>query len=217
MKPKDLAEIKIYHIVHLDKLSSIISNGRLFSYAITQERNIHNGTTIGMQEIKERRLTSHLSSYPNLTVGNCVPFYFCPRSIMLYVIHCQNNPDLAFQGGQQKILHLEFNLKRVLDWAEQNKKRCAFTTSNAGSCYFEDFSDFNLIYNKLNWEAINAELWRAVKEEKQAEFLIESEIDWSLVDTIGTQNAIAYREVSAIMDGINKHKPELKIIPQWYY
>ena len=217
MKPDNLSKIKIYHIVHIDKLSSIISNGCLFSDAIMNEREIQKGTTIGISTIKARRLNKKLESYPDLTVGGCVPFYFCPRSVMLYVIYKGNHPDLNYKGGQQKILHLELNLEKVLNWAKQNGKRCVFTTSNAGSEYFEDFNDFNLIYNEINWNAINADLWQSVKEEKQAEFLIESKLDWSLVDVIGTQNTITYKEVSAILDRADKHRPELKVMPGWYY
>ncbi len=44
-------------------------------------------TTIGMNNIKERRLTQlQLASQPGLYVGQCVPFYLCPRSVMLYLI-----------------------------------------------------------------------------------------------------------------------------------
>jgi hypothetical protein len=45
------------------------------------------GTTIGMDSIKQRRLTKSLNSHPDLRVGDCVPFYFCPRSVMLYNIY----------------------------------------------------------------------------------------------------------------------------------
>ena len=58
------------------------------------------GTAIGMNSIKQRRLNSTLNSYPNLRIGDCVPFYFCPRSIMLYLIHQANHPELRYRGGQ---------------------------------------------------------------------------------------------------------------------
>ena len=78
---------KIYHIVHVDRLESIIADGFLWSDGEVQRR-APPGTTIGMSAIKERRLNElFLASHPLLTVGHCVPFYFCPRSIMLYLIH----------------------------------------------------------------------------------------------------------------------------------
>jgi hypothetical protein len=46
---------KIYHIVHVDKLSSIVGAGGIFCDA-EMERRKPVGTTIGMTTIKERRL-----------------------------------------------------------------------------------------------------------------------------------------------------------------
>ena len=42
------------------------------------------GTAIGMNDIKRRRVMElRLRSHPDLFVGACVPFYRCPRSVML--------------------------------------------------------------------------------------------------------------------------------------
>ncbi len=76
---------KIYHIVHVDRLASIIADGGLLCDAAIAERGPV-GTTIGLNDIKRRRLTElRLSSHRGLYVGACVPFYFCPRAVMLYV------------------------------------------------------------------------------------------------------------------------------------
>lgn len=45
---------KIYHIVHVDRVASIIEQQCLLSDAAMQQCNL-NGTTIGMPKIKERR------------------------------------------------------------------------------------------------------------------------------------------------------------------
>ncbi len=94
------AQPKIFHIVHVDRLASILgSNGLLCDAQIIAQQAA--GTTIGMNTIKQRRLTElTLDSHPGLYVGQCVPFYFCPRSIMLYVIHRADSDELAYKGGQ---------------------------------------------------------------------------------------------------------------------
>lgn len=66
---------KIYHIVHVDRLSSILKDDFLWCDVYMTQR-IPVGTTIGMNNIKQRRLQNCLSSYPDLHVGDCVPFYF---------------------------------------------------------------------------------------------------------------------------------------------
>src|ERR1044071_8723338 len=103
------AQPKIYHIVHVDRLPSIVADGHLWCDAEILRRATP-GTTVGMQSIKQRRLQATLTSHPDLCVGDCVPFYFCPRSIMLYVIYQANHPELTYRGGQEPIVHMEADL-----------------------------------------------------------------------------------------------------------
>ncbi len=77
------AQPKIYHIVHVTRLPAIIEDRYLWCDAEILRRKPP-GTTIGMNSIKQRRLDElTLTSHPDLRVGECVPFYFCSRSIML--------------------------------------------------------------------------------------------------------------------------------------
>ena len=89
---------KVYHIVHVDRLASIAADDTLWSDAVLQGRG-QPGTTIGMSTIKQRRLTNPVKCCPGLNVGGCVPFYFCPRSVMLYLIDKANHPELDYRGG----------------------------------------------------------------------------------------------------------------------
>jgi hypothetical protein len=142
------AQPKIYHIVHVDPLPSIVADGCLWCDAEILRRNL-SGTTIGMNNIKQRRLNElTLTSHPDLYVGACVPFYFCPRSIMLYMIYRGNNQELAYRGGQEPIVHLEADLHASVAWAQQNNQRWAFTLSNAGSRFFEDRCDLAILQRR---------------------------------------------------------------------
>jgi hypothetical protein len=206
---------KIYHIVHVDRLESIVSNGYLWSDAEARMQGI-GGTTIGMTSIKQYRLTRPIKSHVNLKVGDCVPFYFCPRSVMLYVIYRRDHPELQYRGGQRPIVHLEADMHEVVDWAKSSGKRWAFTTSNAGSYYFEDFSELGQL-KMINWEAIAARNWSGDRKgPKQAEFLIEDSFPWHLVSRIGVRSRTIYVRVQNVLSG-RRHRPRLEIRPGWYY
>lgn len=210
---------KIYHILHYDRLPSIVGGGFLLSDARMRQQQ-GTGTTIGMSDIKARRLTNGLASHSGLHVGECVPFYFCPRSVMLYVIE-QRHPNLSYSGGQGSIVHLEADLHRTIQWATTNGKRWAFTLSNAGSNYFKDRSDINDL-NQIDWNAVQATKWSgsgippSVKEGKQAEFLIEDEFPWDLVDGIGHQSGPVAGHVNAALANA-VHKPIVAVQNTWYY
>lgn len=209
------AHPKIYHIVHLDRLPSIIADGCLWCDAQVLGR-ASAGTTIGMSNIKQRRLTElTLASYPDLHVGDCVPFYFCPRSIMLYLIYQGNHPELDYRGGQEPILHLQADLYDCVAWAEQNRKRWAFTLSNAGARYFEDRCDLSQLHD-INWQAIQARDWQSCKEGKQAEFLLEDNFPWHLVECIGVQTQKVYQQVVNALP-TDSHRPPVNIKTDWYY
>lgn len=212
---------KIYHILHVDRLASVLADGGLWSDAMAQ-RYSSPGTTIGMSSIKERRLKHNkLTSHPNLKVGDCVPFYFCPRSIMLYLLYQANHRELAYKGGQGPLIHLESDLLAAVRWAESMSRRWAFTLSNAGSSYFEDRADLGQL-GEVHWEAVAATKWagpgvdRSIKEGKQAEFLIEESFPWGLVERIGVRSQATYQQVLGLLKG-HSHRPRLEILPNWYY
>lgn len=209
-------EPKIYHIVNVDRLHSIIADDCLWCDAEVIRR-ASSGTNIGMDEIKERRLKSKLASHPDLHVGDCVPFYFCPRSVMLYVIYQANHPKLAYRGGQGPIIHLESNLRQTIAWAEANKKRWAFTLSNAGSSYFEDRCHLAKL-DEIDWNAVQATDWRQshVREHKQAEFLLEHQFPWKLVSRIAVYSQRTYDEVTIAVSSA-AHRPSINIMREWYY
>ncbi|MBE7488457.1 MAG: DUF4433 domain-containing protein [Candidatus Omnitrophica bacterium] len=206
---------KLYHIVHVDRLPSIVADGCLWSDS-EMLRHDPSGTTIGMSAIKERRLNElSLNSYPDLHVGDCVPFYFCPRSIMLYLIYQGNHPDMTYRDGQSPIIHLEADLYSVVEWADDTSCRWAFTLSNAGSRYFEDHCDLANL-TKIKWEAIQARDWKNCQEGKQAEFLVECSFPWSLVERIGVHSETIRQQVVRALPP-KGHMPVVEICRDWYY
>lgn len=211
----DLSKRKIYHIVHTDRLPSIVADDYLWSDARVA-MHMQAGTTIGMSRIKQRRLNElRLTSHPDLHVGDCVPFYFCPRSIMLYTIHKANDPDLVYRGGQDAIVHLEADLRRTVSWAESHGQQWAFTLSNAGTYYFVDHSDLAQL-SEIDWYAVAARDWRRCKAGKQAEFLIQERFPWALVARIGVRSQRIHDQVNAILQK-TVHRPPVEVRPDWYY
>ncbi|MBW4481382.1 MAG: DUF4433 domain-containing protein [Tildeniella torsiva UHER 1998/13D] len=208
------AQPKIYHIVHVDRLPSIIADACLWCDAEVLRRSSV-GTTIGMSKIKQRRLNElTLTSHPELHVGDCVPFYFCPRSIMLYLIY-RKNSELAYSGGQGPIVHLQADLHTCVAWTEQQKRRWAFTLTNAGAYYFEDRCDLAQL-NEINWAAVQAGQWQSCREGKQAEFLIEHSFPWQLVERIGVHSRATYQQVMEALPA-GGHRPPVEIKTDWYY
>lgn len=212
----------IYHIVHIDRLPSILNDGFLFSDAIIHARQ-GAGTTIGMSHIKRRRMEElTVGEYKDLHVGDCVPFYFCPRSVMLYVISRGNNPDLRYTGGQPNILHLQTDMSAAVRWVTTQNLRWAFTTANAGTRFTSFYFSLKDL-DKIDWQAVNAPKWSggnldpAIKDHKQAEFLVEKQFPLHLIQHIGVHNPNVFQQVGALLKGTPYSKIRVSIEHNWYY
>lgn len=208
---------KIFHIVHIDHLASIIKDNKLFSDAVMSRRPDEYGTKIGMGHIKERRLKKQISGDGHGVVGQYVPFYFCPRSVMLFIMFKRQHPDISYRGGQEPIIHLVSDVDSVIEWARSKSKKWAFTNTNAGAGYAEFFyrkEDMSV----LKWDLIRLKDFRPqeVKDAKQSEFLVWESFDWELIKGIAVYNESTRKQVEKILEG-SKHKPVVKVVEEWYY
>ncbi len=208
---------KIYHIVHIDRLASVVSDGHLYCDSIMVKRQGNTGSVIGISAIKQRRMALPVQCHVEDTVGEYVPFYFCPRSIMLYVISRKNHPELAYRGGQESIVHLQADLRATLEWAENRKRRWAFTLSNAGAVYAK-FRSRRADFSQVNWQAVNARDFRPadIRESKQSEFLLKETFPWELVERIGVHSMLIGQQATRSLQRA-AHRPTVQVMPEWYY
>jgi hypothetical protein len=208
---------KIYHITHVRNLPQIVQSGVLWSDAKRIELGLQ-CDVVGMSHIKQRRLREiEVECHAGTHVGDYVPFYFCPRSIMLYMLHKGNHPELNYRGGQEPIIHLQADMKAVVAWADQEHQRWAFSTSNAGARYVNFFHSLNDLDN-LNWTAIGADQWSDVnlKEGKQAEFLVHGSFPWQAIERVGVCNERIAEQVRRALASAD-HQPGVAVQPGWYY
>lgn len=207
---------RIFHITHVANVASITRGGGLLSDTEMIAR-VGPKVAVGMTEIKTRRLGLPIKCHTGDKVGEYVPFFFCPRSIMLYIFHMANLPGLTYHGGQEPIVHLEFDLERVIAWAEAEGTRWAFTTANAAAAYTPFFCAKTDL-DSVNWEAVTARDFREqrIKEGKQAEFLVRSFVPWELVERVGVHSE-AVREAAAVAITGSDHKPPVEVCRDWYF
>jgi hypothetical protein len=182
------AKPKIFHITSVTNLPSIVRDGCLVSDAQMVARG-GPGTSIGMTKLKARRLGLPVKCHSGDAVGDYVPFYFCPRSVMLYILFRGNHPELA-----------------------------ALTPSNAAAIYNVDFFSSIDDLDRIDWDAVNATDFRLprVKEGKQAEFLVHGRFPWDLVSAIGVHSQKILEETVRALSTA-AHRPHVTIKPTWYY
>jgi hypothetical protein len=201
------AQVLIYHITDLENLPNILSDGGLHSDAVMAQRN---STIIGYAHIKERRLNEiRVPCCNNRFVGEFVPFYFCPRSPMLYTVNYGYTGRSI--GCQASIVHLVSSVAAAIGLGQP----WAISDGNAGAFHTSFYSDVGAL-DGLDWPAIRARSWSGRTHEKSAEFLVAEFFAWSSIQQIGCHNSAVARQVDALVQN-QSHQLSVDVQPLWYY
>jgi len=205
--PHDPAQVLIYHITDAGNLPEILAGGCLYSDATMAKKN---PTVIGHDHIKLRRLNEiSVACCGSRMVGEFVPFYFCPRSPMLYTINRGNTGRPP--GCQRTIVHLVSNMAAGL----ATGRAWAVSSGNAGAYHTTFGTDLEAL-EELDWKAIRATDWKGQQHQKAAEFLVADSFPWRGIQKIGCQNSGTLDKVRDLTAGA-VHQPALELTPQWYY
>ena len=171
-----LTDIPIYHITDLANLPGIMKGGGLHSDVRMAE---HNPEVIGYDHIKKRRAEEiQVSCCGGRFVGEFVPFYYCPRSPMLYTINKGNTGKAV--GCQRTIVHLVSTVGAAIESASD----WAISDGNAGAFHCL-FSKEIAALEDLDWDAIRARSWQGRTHQKMAELLIADFFPWQAITQIG--------------------------------
>jgi hypothetical protein len=200
---------KIFHITHLANLPKIIASGALWSDARVRTASAA-PANVGLNNIKDRRLRTPVRVGARGMVGDYVPFYFCPRSVMLFLIHKGHE---NYSGGQNPIVHLVSDVNTAVALGQP----WAFTDRNAATAYAQHF-DSLLDLDKIDWTAMPKKVWNdpVVKEPRQSEFLVHDSFDWNAVHEIAVIDSVQQKYCLAALEAA-RHKPDVTVHREWYY
>ena len=205
----------IYHITHFENLPTVARHGGLFSDLQCQAMGMC-GRTIGYDHIKQRRMEHQVPKPPGGSLGDYVPFYFAPRSPMLFTIHHRNT---IFQGGQEPVVHLVSSVEAVS--ARIPPLAWMFTDGHAVidlSEYYVDISDLD----KVDWDIMTAKYWRDTLEDgdrvrrRQAEFLVYQFFPWELISEIAVIDSKIEAHVKQMLADV-AYVPKIVVRRDWYY
>jgi hypothetical protein len=206
--PVDPTQIAIYHITDVTNLPGILQAGGLKSdCAMVNQAH----TPIGYAHIKQRRMTEiRVPCRGNRFVGEFVPFYYCPRSPMLYVVNKGTTGRAA--GCQTGILHLVSTVAIGMGLGPN----WAVSDGNAGAAYASFYDNFAAGYAAIDWNAVRATDWRQVTNQKSAEFLVPDFFPWVGVQSIGCHDSRVAEQVRTLLTP-HAHQPTVQVQPGWYY
>jgi ssDNA thymidine ADP-ribosyltransferase, DarT len=148
---------------------------------------------------------------PGGVVADYVPFYFGPKSPMLYAI---KQGKVEGYQGQREIIYLLAHAEEV----ETAKLPFAFTDGHAIISYVNHYNQLADL-SKLDWNAIRAQYWNNLVDgrcRRQAEFLIKDRFPMDLLREIGVMDDAAREAVSHLAEQTS-FRPLIQVHREWYF
>jgi len=206
--------VAIYHITHIENLSSILQDECLWCDTERLQRGLAS-VGIAHTHIKARRARREVPVCRGGVLADYVPFYFAPRSPMLYSIYKGN--VAGYSGGQSRVIHLVSSVETVIE----NRLPYAFTNGHAEMAvtnFYENTEDLD----KVDWSVMRGRVWNDTvtdgnrKWRRQAEFLVHNAFPFSLFNELGVISQRVADEAQNIMSR-KGYDLAVKVQQNWYY
>jgi ssDNA thymidine ADP-ribosyltransferase, DarT len=172
-------------------------------------------TNIAHQNIKDRRALTLVPCGVGGTLTEYVPFYFAPRSPMLFTIGKGNVQ--GYGSGEDPIVHLVTSAEAVVE----SGLHFAFTDGHATVRFTEFFDDLGDL-SKVDWDIMKARYWSDTSDDndrlrrRQAEFLVHEFCPWKIIKLIGVKTEEVRRQVTEIIS-THGYQPAIRLRRDWYY
>lgn len=204
----------VLHFTHVDHLPAVVEHG-LLSDTVAQSRGLLTNE-VGNRGIKERRGARAVPIPPGGVVADYVPFYFAPRSPMMYSIYRGNVPE--YVEGITPLIHLVTTVERLLELG------CAVVTTdrNAVLGYAEFHQGLEALDGAIDWPLMRATMWNDTIDEpdrmerRMAECLVHGVVPWEAFTEIHVRTAERRSEVEELLGpGVTANL--VRVTPDWYF
>jgi len=186
----------LYHFTPIHHLASIIEHGVLCDTGTAAGRL---AVEVGNRGIKERRRRRVVLVGPRGVVADYVPFYFAPRSPMLYAIAMGNVPE--YTGGMDPLVYLVTTAGRLAKLGLP----ILFTDRNAvleTAHFTQDPADLDAL---IDWPLMRAKMWNNTpgepdrRERRMAECLVHRQVPWRAIEYVATFSPARAAEAQATL------------------
>jgi hypothetical protein len=215
----------VFHITAIDNLASIAAQGSLLAKNQAAAHGLV-AANIAYAHIQGRRAARIVPIGPGGTLHDYVPFYFAPRSPMLYTINNGNVPDCDYR--QDDIAHLV----STVQIASEGDRRIVFSDIHAALDYARFFDDLGSL-TEIDWTIFFEPPLREGyclywqnrhtpphhirrMEIRQAEFLVFHELPIAAISEIGVRTTAAAARVKEVLAG-SGWNPSVRVVPGWYF
>ena len=193
--------IKIYHFTNYHNLASILTNEGLYANSLLTANGTEH-TSIAYTDIQDKRSQTPVPVEPFGTLHDYVPFYYAPRSPMLYTLSRGN--VLNHTEGQKPLIYLVSTVQRVVECGLQY----AFTDGHGIMSFTRFYNQIDDL-TKVDWALMKSIMWNDTngdpdrKRRRQAEFPVHHFFPWTCVIGISVLDGEINEKVQCPMSGVS--------------
>lgn len=207
------SRIALYHLTHVKNLDAIIRSGKL---VCKNNLSINLAVDISDPEIQLRRSRTVVPCPPGGTLHDYVPFYFAPRSPMLYRI--RNGGVPRFHGHQRELIYLVSTVASV----KKMGLEYVFTDGHPIMKVSRYFNDLSQLFTNIDWDVMKAVMWADTpddmdrKRRRQAEFLVKNYVPLQCIQWLAVLDTDMQMEVRNLL---SQHQINIQVLvcSNWYY
>ncbi len=202
----------IYRLSHYSNLDYTLTNGL---YCCNSPNADPNYINIGHRNLIAKRGNRAVPLPPGGVLNDYIPFYFAPRSPMLYSIY-RNNVD-GFSGKQEDIIYLVSSVETIISASIE----FVFTDGHAYELISKFYNQTSDLKN-VDWQIMGATYWNNTAQDndrmrrRMAEFLAYQFVSSNCILAI----VVCDDKLKKVVDSIQKKcSTNIKTIikPNWYY
>jgi hypothetical protein len=167
-------------------------------------------------DIKAKRKAIRIRLAPYGCVADYVPFYFAPRSPMLYKLAKGGVPTYA--DGQDLLIYLV----STVETATRAGLQCLFSDGNCAAAVTQVCADLTQLDSMVDWEVMHAQRWNNTAEDgdrmrrRMAEFLVHERLPIGCVAEIAVRTDAMNEQVDAILATQGVSLP-VRVRAGWYF
>jgi hypothetical protein len=206
--------VQVVHFTHVEHLAAIAEHG-LLSDTLAQERGLLT-TEVGNRGIKEQRRQRAVPRGRGGVVADYVPFYFAPRSPMMYAIIMGQVPE--YKQGADPLVYLVTTVAQLTDTG------CGIVITDRNAvlglaAFSDDMTDLDRL---IDWKLMEAIYWHDTpaepdrRERRMAECLAHDHVPWQAFSEVVVKTDARAAEARAALGAKSVTTP-VHTRPDWYF
>lgn len=190
----------VFHILAIEKLTSVIEHGLWCDTEAQRRFGDQAALDSAHEELKGKRRRREVPVAQRGVMADYVPFYFGPRSPMLFTIKCGNTTYGRHGRGQHGMVHLVCRLETL---ARDLPDRWCFIDAHLSRTWAQFGNTLEELDERVDFDVMTARKWNEpdqVKAARQAEFLVHRVVPWEYVELVVVIDETVADEVRCVVE-----------------